>query len=153
MTSSLVGSEMCIRDSYISERIIPDKYEPFVEKMLIEIPKENEEILEGGEGDDEFLKKVTKISNKKKNVKESGPKQQKLEKIFFMPNNVETGFKKASKLVKKVSDFETKEDYAQDSKLHILHDLSDEDESDFHENEIDELTPDALFGSTNSSKT
>ncbi|OUM53407.1 hypothetical protein BVG19_g2685 [[Candida] boidinii] len=138
---------------YISERIIPDKYEPYVEKMLIEIPKENEEILEGGEGDDEFLKKVTKISNKKKNVKESGPKQQKLEKIFFMPNNVETGFKKASKLVKKVSDFETKEDYAQDSKLHILHDLSDEDESDFPENEIDELTPDALFGSTNSSKT
>ncbi|OWB77232.1 nucleotide binding protein [[Candida] boidinii] len=132
---------------YISERIIPDKYEPYVEKMLIEIPKENEEILEGGEGDDEFLKKVTKISNKKKNVKESGPKQQKLEKMFFIPNNVETGFKKASKLVKKVSDFKIAEDNVQDPKKQILPDFSDEDDNDF-----DELTPDALFGSSISNK-
>ncbi|OWB72377.1 nucleotide binding protein [[Candida] boidinii] len=132
---------------YISERIIPDKYEPYVEKMLIEIPKENEEILEGGEGDDEFLKKVTKISNKKKNVKESGPKQQKLEKMFFIPNNVETGFKKASKLVKKVSDFKIAEDNVQDPKKQILSDFSDEDDNDF-----DELTPDALFGSSISNK-
>lgn len=132
---------------YISERIIPDKYEPYVEKMLIEIPKENEEILEGGEGDDEFLKKVTKISNKKKNVKESGPKQQKLEKMFFIPNNVETGFKKASKLVKKISDFKIAEDNVQDPKKQILPDFSDEDDNDF-----DELTPDALFGSSISNK-
>ncbi|GME87745.1 nucleotide binding protein [[Candida] boidinii] len=132
---------------YISERIIPDKYEPYVEKMLIEIPKENEEILEGGEGDDEFLKKVTKISNKKKNVKESGPKQQKLEKMFFIPNNVETGFKKASKLVKRVSDFKIAEDNVQDPKKQILPDFSDEDDNDF-----DELTPDALFGSSISNK-
>ncbi|VEU22830.1 DEKNAAC103906 [Brettanomyces naardenensis] len=86
-----------------SDRIVPKEYNPEIVYTKIDIPEENEEILEGVEGgvfDDDLL-----IERAKKGVKKKGGKrrerQMKIEKKFYMPENVETGFRKASSMVKR----------------------------------------------------
>ncbi|KAG0679211.1 3'-5' DNA helicase [Pichia californica] len=108
-----------------NNRILPNNINPKLEMKFIEIPKENEDLLRDSDviDTDEFLKLATQtIQSKKrsssssssstttttttttngkvkKNKKQSDSNQMKLEKRFFMPANVETGFKPASKLV------------------------------------------------------
>ncbi|ODV63016.1 3'-5' DNA helicase, partial [Ascoidea rubescens DSM 1968] len=97
-----------------SDRIIPKDVTPICEKLFIEIPEENIEI-NNTEDNDELIKIMTQKTIGKKvkpgKNKTNKPHQslitepikqtKKPKKIFFMPDNVETGFKAASKLVKK----------------------------------------------------
>lgn len=90
-----------------SNRIIPKSYKPIVEKKFIEIPEENTEI-KAEEDEDEIIriatlymnnkgKKVTKSKSKSK----SNSKSKKIEKRFFMPDNVTTGFQNVTSMVRK----------------------------------------------------
>ncbi|ODV96078.1 hypothetical protein PACTADRAFT_49494 [Pachysolen tannophilus NRRL Y-2460] len=94
-----------------SDRILPKDIKPVCERKFIEIPEENGELIHAADKDDndQFLKLATQITtngrNKKKATTKSkqkaknDPKQKKLEKRFFMPDNVPTGFQAASALV------------------------------------------------------
>lgn len=82
-------------------RIIPPSYKPIVERRFIEIPEENNELREE-EDEDEIIRIATtymtqagtkKSSSRKKTNQKNPPKQ------FFMPDNVETGFRTAHQLV------------------------------------------------------
>ncbi|KAK6463517.1 ATP-dependent DNA helicase MPH1 [Scheffersomyces coipomensis] len=87
-------------------RIIPKEYEPKVEKKFIEIPDENKE-LKVEDDADEIIRIATEYmigsSKKKKTTKKNG-KAEKKQKQFFMPENVETGFKSANTMVRRIDD-------------------------------------------------
>lgn len=100
-------------------RIVPDSIHPVVEKRYIEPPEENKQLLDEADiaDDDEFLRLATqtvtgkvkgksggksKAKSRRKNVDD--PKQMKLEKKFFMPKNVETGFRPVSTFVRRVDE-------------------------------------------------
>ncbi|CUM47889.1 ATP-dependent DNA helicase MPH1 [Debaryomyces fabryi] len=88
-----------------SNRIIPKNYKPIVEKKFIEIPEENTEI-EAEEDEDEIIRIATmymnnkgdKVTKPKSNIKS---KSKKIEKRFFMPDNVITGFQNVTNMIKK----------------------------------------------------
>lgn len=88
-----------------SDRILPKDCQPKPEMKYIEIPEENDELINIAEEDsDNFLKIATQITTKKKSGKlktKKDTKQTKLTKKFFMPDNVVTGFQSASKMVDK----------------------------------------------------
>lgn len=90
-------------------RIIPLKYTPKVEEKEIEIPKENIEIKQEDD-EDEIIRIATKYMNqsqssgsggaKKKAGKAKSAQKGKIEKRFFMPDDVETGFRLAGLVLK-----------------------------------------------------
>ncbi|GMM34970.1 3'-5' DNA helicase [Saccharomycopsis crataegensis] len=116
MNSYEVVQEQITSGSHIdyceSDRIIPTKYKPICEKKIIEVDDE----FANEEEDDEIIKRATqhmngKASKPKKNKGKS--MDQNIEhlmlrhkkapkKKFFMPDGVETGFKNASLLVRRV---------------------------------------------------
>lgn len=98
-------------------RIVPDNIHPVVEKKYIEPPDENRKLIDDADiaDDDEFLRLATQsvignTSSKKNSTKRKAktkvddPKQMKLEKKFFMPKNVETGFRPVSTFVRRVDE-------------------------------------------------
>ncbi|ODV84348.1 hypothetical protein CANARDRAFT_8702 [[Candida] arabinofermentans NRRL YB-2248] len=99
------GSQLEFRKS---DRIVPSAYKPFPEKKFITIPKANEEIIHQTDDNDEFLRLATQLTTKtrKRNGKSTNSaanqNQQKIPKRFFMPENVDAGFRSASNLVKEV---------------------------------------------------
>ncbi|CCH41581.1 fanconi anemia group M protein [Wickerhamomyces ciferrii] len=113
-------------DTHKSDRIIPKEIQPRCLKKLIEVPEENLAIAKG-EDEDEVIKYATQamlgknVKGKKSSANSKSAKQGKLPglgkaaqkkkeaeakrpKRFFMPDKVETGFVKSSKLVKKVGE-------------------------------------------------
>lgn len=84
-------------------RIIPSNYEPVVEFKFIEIPEENLQI-KAEEDEDEIIKLATNYMLRSLNKKPTSKtkKSKKIEKKFFMPDGVETGFRTANKLVNKI---------------------------------------------------
>lgn len=92
-----------------SNRIIPKSYKPIVEKKFIEIPEENTEI-KAEEDEDEIIRIATMYMNNKgkkvtksKSKSKSNSKSKKIEKRFFMPDNVTTGFQNVTSMVKKAN--------------------------------------------------
>ncbi|ODQ79825.1 hypothetical protein BABINDRAFT_161513 [Babjeviella inositovora NRRL Y-12698] len=87
-----------------SDRIIPNGHEPVCEKRFIELPQESVEIANAAEDEDEILKiaMAYMMPKPKKGKKGKAEPAKKSVKQFFMPDNVDTGFKSASKLVQKV---------------------------------------------------
>ncbi|KAI5953053.1 MPH1 [Candida theae] len=86
-------------------RIIPDQYTPQVVEKFIEIPEENMEMKQE-EDEDEIIKIATQYMTGNTSKKKAAfvKKQQKHAKKFFMPDNVETGFKNVSEMLKDSSD-------------------------------------------------
>mmetsp|Transcript_6501 Transcript_6501/g.8146 ORF Transcript_6501/g.8146 Transcript_6501/m.8146 type:complete len:1098 (+) Transcript_6501:2474-5767(+) len=89
-----------------SNRIIPKNYKPIVEKKFIEIPEENTEI-KAEEDEDEIIRIATIYMNNKgikgtKSKSKINSKSKKIEKKFFMPDNVTTGFQNVASMIKKV---------------------------------------------------
>lgn len=90
-------------------RIIPNKYTPKVEEVEIEIPRENLEIKQEDD-EDEIIRLATKYMNQSQSSRSSGTKKSagkgnnakkgKIEKRFFMPDDVETGFRLAGLVLK-----------------------------------------------------
>lgn len=126
-----------------NNRIIPKSIDPRLVKTFIEIPKENEDLLKDSDiiDTDEFLKLATqtiklkdknsaKSLKKRKNSKSDDPRQMKITKNFFMPSNVETGFKPVSSLVTKtiITKSSNTLDTKKNSNLLIL-DSDDEDDN------------------------
>ncbi|KAG5418842.1 MPH1 [Candida metapsilosis] len=85
-------------------RIIPEQYNPEVVETFIEIPKENLEIKQEDD-EDEIIKIATQymMGDTPKKKSRYGKKQLKQQKKFFMPDNVETGFKNVSDMLKDAS--------------------------------------------------
>ncbi|QPG74147.1 hypothetical protein FOA43_001471 [Brettanomyces nanus] len=137
-------------DLHPSDRILPKEYEPQIEYRKIEIPEENKEVLEdeGMNADDAIIEKVKgKTKSKgKKTRPEKGGRQAKLEKRFFMPDNVETGFRPASTLVRKVKQSKVDEKKEEEYKKSDETLLSENVDSD------NDLTPSQLLSSVNASK-
>ncbi|KAM9936771.1 hypothetical protein OXX80_003690 [Metschnikowia pulcherrima] len=90
-------------DLHDQNRIIPDLFNPSAEKRFIQIPEENNAIKEEAD-DDEIIKLATKYmtgTNSKAPAKSTRKKNQpKIQKKFFMPDNVETGFQPVSSMLK-----------------------------------------------------
>lgn len=89
-------------------RILPLNYTPVVEEKFIEIPPENLEI-KSEEDDDEIIKIATKYmtgKSKSKKASKTG-KPSKIEKRFFMPDDVEKGFTPVSMMLKRKNDTES----------------------------------------------
>lgn len=87
-------------------RMIPDEYKPEAVKQLIQIPEENIE-LKAEDDEDEIIRIATlyMLGGKgKKGKKANNNSTKKPAKTFFMPDNVETGFKSAATMVRKVGD-------------------------------------------------
>lgn len=87
-------------------RIIPKDFLPAVQEQFIEIPEENAEFKQE-EDEDEIIKLATKYMTGAKGSKKSGSKKlakpKKIEKRFFMPDDVETGFQLVSDMLKEPS--------------------------------------------------
>ncbi|KAL1571852.1 ATP-dependent DNA helicase [Candida albicans] len=87
-------------------RMIPDEYKPEAVKQLIQIPEENIE-LKAEDDEDEIIRIATSYmlgGKGKKGKKANNNSTKKPAKTFFMPDNVETGFKSAATMVRKVGD-------------------------------------------------
>lgn len=86
-----------------SNRIIPKKYKPVVELKFIEVPEENTKI-KMEQDEDEIIRLATmymKARNTKRTPSEpSNRNSRKRDKKFFMPDNVETGFRNVSSMLK-----------------------------------------------------
>lgn len=98
-------------------RIIPIQYAPKVEEKEIDIPRENLEIKQEDD-EDEIIRLATKYMNQTQSntsgtvkatkvgkTKAASSKREKIEKRFFMPDDVETGFRLAGLVLK--GDFES----------------------------------------------
>lgn len=79
-------------------RIIPYRFNPIVDEQFIEIPDENVQI-QNEDDEDEIIKIAMKYMNSSKKGKTKG-KPKKIEKRFFMPDDVETGFQSVSDMLK-----------------------------------------------------
>lgn len=87
-------------------RMIPNTYTPNVEEKEIEIPRENMEIKQEDD-EDEIIRLATKYMTlsqsatlRKASKNAGGKKAKKIEKRFFMPDDVETGFRLAGLMVR-----------------------------------------------------
>lgn len=85
-------------------RIIPKDFKPIVEKKFIEVPEENVE-LKVEEDEDEIIRIAMNYMNKRsvKGKKKKNPPK-KVEKKFFMPDDVEQGFVSVTSMIKKKGD-------------------------------------------------
>ncbi|KAG7863077.1 hypothetical protein KL939_000396 [Ogataea angusta] len=123
-----------------SDRIVPKGCNPRPEKKLIDIPKENEEIIQETDDSDTFLRLATQLTTKGKTKKgkkatEKRDEAQPSIKSFFMPDGVETGFRSASKLVRQRQE----EEVPSVKKRRLLDDVSDLEASDDEEVKLREL--------------
>ncbi|KAG7661920.1 MPH1 [[Candida] subhashii] len=84
-------------------RIIPKEYTPEVVKEFIEIPPENLE-LKAEDDEDEIIRIATQYMLGGKTDKKSKQKKPTKQKTFFMPDNVETGFRSVTSMIRKVGD-------------------------------------------------
>lgn len=90
-------------------RIIPENCTPAVVEELIEIPEENMDIR-AEEDEDEIIKLATKYmtgtksGKAKANPKAKNSKAEKIQKKFFMPDDVDTGFKLVSMMLKRTNE-------------------------------------------------
>lgn len=89
-------------------RVIPKEITPVVDEQFIEIPDENLDI-KAEEDEDEIIKIASnymtgKTSKSKKGKTTKSSKTDKLQKRFFMPDDVDTGFKLVSMMLKKKID-------------------------------------------------
>ncbi|KAK6199520.1 uncharacterized protein RJT21DRAFT_121905 [Scheffersomyces amazonensis] len=85
-------------------RIIPREYDPQVEKKFIEIPDENKELKVEDDADEIIRIAIQYMlgGGSKKRKSNAKGKSEKKQKQFFMPENVVTGFRSATSLVKRV---------------------------------------------------
>lgn len=87
-----------------SNRIIPKDFKPIVEKKFIEIPEENVE-LKVEDDEDEIIRIAMNYMNNKtlkgKPKKGKTKPTKKIEKRFFMPDDVEQGFRTVTSMIKK----------------------------------------------------
>ncbi|GEQ69845.1 hypothetical protein JCM33374_g3520 [Metschnikowia sp. JCM 33374] len=96
---------------YDQNRMIPNEFTPTAEQRLVEIPEENTAIQQEAD-DDEIIKIATKYmtgtssktnksdkTTKSKKSAKPSRSQGKVQKKFFMPDNVVTGFQPASSVV------------------------------------------------------
>lgn len=84
-------------------RMIPKESTPTLVKKFIEIPPENIE-LKAEDDEDEIIRIATNYMNgtKSKGKAKKAPKaQKKIEKRFFMPEDVDTGFRSVTSMVRK----------------------------------------------------
>lgn len=127
-------------------RVIPKEFTPKVTEQLIEIPDENMDI-KAEEDEDEIIKIATKYmsSKGKKSAKAKKPTQsQKLTKKFFMPEDVETGFKLVSMMLKRSNENEPVGEKRR--KKDVLDTLLDSDEEgeNHRERNLNEITEKSL---------
>ncbi|KAK6455100.1 ATP-dependent DNA helicase MPH1 [Scheffersomyces xylosifermentans] len=112
-------------------RIVPKEFEPVVEEKFIEIPEENLEI-EAVEDEDDIIRIATNymVGGKKSKKKAARSKEKgKHEKRFFMPDDVETGFRSVTSMLRRVgSDKTLAEENHQKDFLDKLVDSASEDE-------------------------
>lgn len=80
-------------------RMLPKQFTPTVEERIIDIPDENVE-LKNEDDDDEIIRIATRHMTKTAGKKAAKGKQKKIEKQFFMPDDVETGFMSVSAMLK-----------------------------------------------------
>lgn len=119
-----------------SNRIIPKDYKPIVEKKFIVIPEENSEI-KGEEDEDEIIRIATMYMNNKGPKTKTKAKPKKLEKKFFMPDNVNTGFQNVTSLVRRIDS--DKSIAASRKEKDFLDKILDSDSDDEKSNNADEL--------------
>ncbi|CCE86151.1 Piso0_005803 [Millerozyma farinosa CBS 7064] len=137
-----------------SDRIIPSRYKPTVETKFIEIPKQNARI-KTEEDEDEIIKLATMYMDKSSNSSK-GTKRKKTpkkpEKRFFMPDNVETGFRSVTSMIKNASS-ESKRGVGKenrDSQSHESHndsiclDTESEDEPSVERNASKDMSTDEV---------
>ncbi|EMG47070.1 MPH1 ATP-dependent DNA helicase MPH1 [Candida maltosa Xu316] len=107
-------------------RIIPEMYTPEVVKKLIEIPEENIEI-KAEDDEDEIIKIATSymLGGKPKKGKKKQTKK------FFMPDDVETGFKSVAEMVRKVGETKSLAETRREKTLLDTFMHSDSEHSDF----------------------
>lgn len=117
-------------------RLIPSQFNPVVNEREIEIPKENLEIKDEDD-EDEIIRLATKYmtqtqSTKKETVKATKGKKRtksdKIEKRFFMPDDVETGFQLAGVVLRKEDAAEAKRRRIEEQGLDFLDSLLDSDD-------------------------
>ncbi|CAI5759515.1 unnamed protein product [Candida verbasci] len=87
-------------------RLIPNNYEPIVIKKFIEIPEENTEI-KAEEDEDEIIRIATQYmlkSQKQHQKQNKGKSKKSTKKRFNMPENVETGFRTVTSMLKDASE-------------------------------------------------
>lgn len=85
-----------------SDRIIPSRYKPTVETKFIDIPKQNARI-KTEDDEDEIIKLATMYMDKNNRGKKRKKTPKKPEKRFFIPDNVETGFRSVTSMIKSAS--------------------------------------------------
>lgn len=85
-----------------NNRMLPKNIKPIIEKKLIEIPKENIDLLKNSDLIDntEFIKLATQTIKLQPKKIEIFNENKKIQKKFYLPDNVELGFKSVSNLVK-----------------------------------------------------
>lgn len=93
-------------------RIIPQDFTPVVEKKFIEIPDENIEI-KTLEDEDEIIRFATQYMTGSKKSK-SKPKPTRKSKKFFMPDNVETGFRSVTSMIREVGETKSVQEKAKE---------------------------------------
>lgn len=111
-------------------RIIPESFSPEVVKTFIEIPEENIEI-KAEDDEDQIIKIATlyMLGQKGKKGRKTTAKKSATKK-FFMPDDVETGFRSVASMVRKVGDDKSLEERKREKTfLDTLVD-SDSDSSD-----------------------
>lgn len=86
-------------------RIIPSESTPVVNEQFIEIPEENMD-FRAEQDEDEIIKLATKYMNgtKKTKTNAKSSKSEKPQKKFFMPDDVDTGFKLVSMMLKRTNE-------------------------------------------------
>ena len=116
-------------------RIIPQKYNPVVNEQFIEIPDENVQI-KNEDDEDEIIKIAMKYMNggRKKAKTTTKEKPKKIEKRFFMPDDVETGFQSVSDMLKNPGGLTKRQKVEEPSEDELIPDtvLAQSDESSFH---------------------
>lgn len=86
-------------------RIIPKDLTPVVDEQFIEIPEENLD-FRAEQDEDEIIKLATKymMGSKKGRLKTKSSKVERSQKKFFMPDDVNTGFKLVSMMLKRTNE-------------------------------------------------
>lgn len=112
-------------------RIIPHRFNPVVNEQFIEIPDENVQI-KNEDDEDEIIKIAMKYMSGTKKGK-SKAKSKKIEKRFFMPDDVETGFQSVSDMLKNPEGPSKKRQKVEESEDELISDdiLAKSNESSF----------------------
>ncbi|KAG2735656.1 hypothetical protein G9P44_001870 [Scheffersomyces stipitis] len=116
-------------------RMIPKDWEPKVEMRFIEIPEENHE-LQVVDDEDEIIRIATqymmggKSKKKKAAASKKGKTKEKRAKQFFMPDNVEIGFRSVTSMVRAVGSSKSLEEEKKEEKVRDVLDRIVDSDSD-----------------------